>query len=158
MINSCFSIGPGWSESGGQVSPLEQNQKSPMQLEILFITSVLLPVSCFDLPVSTFSRSLLPSKCQRNFAGVLTLRAQLDKTTAVGWIGRPSSAVSNVQETDARAEIRMSVTGDLKLEGGNIKCGGLFDCSCRIFARYSVALSLACCLRCFVVYVLLHLY
>jgi hypothetical protein len=88
---------------------------------ILFAT-VLLPVTCFNFPITGFSRPLLPEKHERQHSGLVSLRAQLDKTTAVGWIGRPLSAVSNVQETDKRAEIRMSVSGTLKLEGENIKC------------------------------------
>ncbi len=68
-----------------------------------------------------YLRTSLQSRHQRVRTGLLACNAQLDKTTAVGWIGRPSSAVSNVQDTDTRAEIRMSVTGGLKLDRETIK-------------------------------------
>jgi hypothetical protein len=80
-----------------------------------------IPTSSFNNHIIKNLGSSLVSRNQRVRAGILSCKAQLDKTTAVGWIGRPSSAVSNVQDTDTRAEIRLSVTGGLKLDRENIK-------------------------------------
>ncbi len=80
-----------------------------------------IPTADFSKPFVGNLRLSLESRNQRVRTGVLSCNAQLDKTTAVGWIGRPTSAVSNVQDKDSRAEIRMSVTGGLKLERENIK-------------------------------------
>ena len=98
--------------------------------------SVLIPVSTFDYPIKSLSRQFINTKFLRDvswhtkarhsYTGLLSLRAQqLDKTTAVGWIGRPASVVSNVEEKKTTAEIRMSMTGDLKLQGESIKCASI---------------------------------
>mmetsp|Transcript_54094 Transcript_54094/g.143125 ORF Transcript_54094/g.143125 Transcript_54094/m.143125 type:complete len:351 (-) Transcript_54094:708-1760(-) len=50
-----------------------------------------------------------------------SLKAQMDKTSAVGWMGRPGSVVSEVEHVGKSKDARMSSSGTLQLDGANIR-------------------------------------